>query len=85
MLEYHGFVKDLVLHVFRVDKYFLYVQNEELKRELEKAQGTNTTGNLEAEMLGTRKRTATERHREQLRKLTVTSYDKCFYFYRMKS
>ena len=48
---------------------YVFVQNEELKRELEKAQGTNTTGNLEAEMLGTRKRTATERHREQLRKL----------------
>lgn len=36
---------------------------------MEKAQGTNTTGNLEAEMLGTKKRSATERHREQLRKL----------------
>ena len=65
---------------------YVFVQNEELKRELEKAQGTNTTGNLEAEMLGTRKRTATERHREQLRKLTITLYDKCsFYLYRMKS
>ena len=69
MLEYHGFVKDLVCHVFRVDKYFLFVQNEELKRELEKAQGTNTTGNLEAEMLGTRKRTATERQRRTTQKV----------------
>ena len=45
------------------------VQNEELKQELEKAQGTNTTGNLEADMLGIKKRSATERHRDQLRKL----------------
>lgn len=49
---------------------FLHFKNEELKQEVLKLQGASETTDLEAEMLGiSKKRSAIERHKEQLKKL----------------
>ena len=48
----------------------VFLQNEELKQELQKTSLHGQPTDLEAEMMGyTRKKTAVERHKDQLKKI----------------
>ena len=60
----------------RINKVYdrLFIQNEELKQEIQKLQGIQTN-NLEDEMLGSKRRSAIERHKEQLKKLEKEKKD----------